>query len=511
MLCRRYTFGFDTYRRCNVLPLNGNCSSIAYVSSNAWHVSDFSTGTLVTVQNSFSGIGCIALSKNSLYIAVGYCGDNPNIVIYTLPDLTPFKTLSGGTSNRFSSLTFSQSDKYIASVGSSPDYTLTVWDWESECIMLRSKAFSQDVFNIAFSPLNDRHLVTSGIVHIKFWSMAKTFTGLKLDGKLGRFGAVELSDIYGFVQFPDGKVLCGSESGNLFLWEGALIKAVIKPNSSSNCHEGNVESLCLIYGEDSTPSVVVSAGQDGFIKAWDFDLIDQAYPEFGLEVFVTPLTSLEISNQRIHSLELLDKALLVTDTSGAVHKVLLQNNLPFDYETLFVCYSGPIIGGSWLNSSHVLCYGFDGKLIIFDCRDYCKPTTILSEQFHGNGSCLYSFAEHFSIPHLALIGTTNGIVRLVGASLGGFILFSALRPCKAAITDICVNHFDVSSTLSDVYVVTVSKDGVLWKYSLDIPNNVLTPVCMVSFSTFSINITEPPKLAAIKNGFLVTVGADFFN
>ena len=31
----------------------------------------------------------------------------------------------------------------LASVGSSPDYLLTVWDWKQEQMLLKSKAFSQ--------------------------------------------------------------------------------------------------------------------------------------------------------------------------------------------------------------------------------------------------------------------------------------------------------------------------------------------------------------------------------
>jgi hypothetical protein len=48
-----------------------------------------------------------------------------------------------------------------------------------------------------------------------------------MQGALGRFGAVELSDVAVFVELPDGKVLSGSEAGDLLLWEGGFIKAVI--------------------------------------------------------------------------------------------------------------------------------------------------------------------------------------------------------------------------------------------------------------------------------------------
>jgi len=36
--------------------------------------------------------------------------------------------------------------------------------------------------------------------------MAHTFTGLKLQGELGKFGKTEISDIEGYVELPDGKV-----------------------------------------------------------------------------------------------------------------------------------------------------------------------------------------------------------------------------------------------------------------------------------------------------------------
>lgn len=55
----------------------------------------------------------------------------------------------------------------IATVGSSPDYMLTVWDWKQEKIILRSKAFSQDVFKVTFSLENEEQLTTSGSGHIK--------------------------------------------------------------------------------------------------------------------------------------------------------------------------------------------------------------------------------------------------------------------------------------------------------------------------------------------------------
>lgn len=75
-------------------------------------------------------------------------------------------------------MAFNSSGDKIATLGSSPDYMLAVWDWEEELIVLRSKAFGQDVFRVSFSPTNDGILTTSGLGHIRFWKMAQTFTGL---------------------------------------------------------------------------------------------------------------------------------------------------------------------------------------------------------------------------------------------------------------------------------------------------------------------------------------------
>lgn len=122
---------------------------------------------------------------------------------------------------------FSTSGTKLASVGSYPDFQLTVWEWEEERVVLRSKAFSQEIYTVLFSEADEGFLTTSGTGHIRFWKMASTFTGLKLQGALGKFGKVELSDISGFAELPDKKVLSGTESGRLLLWDGNIIKCEI--------------------------------------------------------------------------------------------------------------------------------------------------------------------------------------------------------------------------------------------------------------------------------------------
>ena len=90
--------------------------------------------------------------------------------------------------------------------------------------------------------------------------MAKTFTGLKLQGQLGKFGKTEISDIEGYVELPDGKVLSGSEWGNLLLWDGGLIKVQIARKGRKPCHTGTIQQIVMDEGE------LMTIGSDGFIR-----------------------------------------------------------------------------------------------------------------------------------------------------------------------------------------------------------------------------------------------------
>ena len=129
---------------------------------------------------------------------------------------------------------------------------------------------SQDVYDVAFSPYQPGELVSSGTGHIRFWKMAETFTGTKLQGALGKFGKVDLSDVYACAEFPDGKVLSGSEPGQLLVWDGEFIKLIISQADGKPAHDGNIVT---VYKDENE---IVTAGVDGFIKIWDYTAINEA-------------------------------------------------------------------------------------------------------------------------------------------------------------------------------------------------------------------------------------------
>lgn len=153
-----------------------------------------------------------------------------------------------------------------------------------EKVILKAKAYSQDVYRASFSPYTDDILFTSGFMHIKFWKMAQTFTGLKLQGDIAKFGALEMSNVSGYHELPDGKVLSGTEQGNMILWEGNLVKAhlVLDEESKRPLHEGMIE--VILFEDDQ----FISAGHDGAIKWWSLAEIDAAEADEVLEVAIQP-------------------------------------------------------------------------------------------------------------------------------------------------------------------------------------------------------------------------------
>lgn len=90
--------------------------------------------------------------------------------------------------------------------------------------------------------------------------MADTYTGLKLQGHLGKFGKTKISDIEGYVELPDGKVVSGCEWGNMLVWDGGLIKVQITRKNNKTCHVGHIQQILLDEGE------MMTIGTDGYIR-----------------------------------------------------------------------------------------------------------------------------------------------------------------------------------------------------------------------------------------------------
>lgn len=96
------------------------------------------------------GIGCICLHPNGrTFVVAEQCRTRaPNAYVYNHlggSRAQLHRVLRNGTERGYSAAAFNKDGSMLATVGGTPDYMLTLWDWQEETVILRCKAFGQEV------------------------------------------------------------------------------------------------------------------------------------------------------------------------------------------------------------------------------------------------------------------------------------------------------------------------------------------------------------------------------
>ncbi|XP_054433278.1 cilia- and flagella-associated protein 44 [Pteronotus mesoamericanus] len=407
-----HSFGYDCKKRANLQLLDS--STIMYIAGNQLILLNLKTKEQMYLRSSSGrGIGVIGVHPDKTYFTVAEKGISPKIIIYEYPSLRPYRILRDGTDLGYAYMDFNYRGTLLASVGGNPDHTLTIWNWKEEQPILRTKAFSQEVFKVTFNPENDEQLTTSGSGHIKFWEMAQTFTGLKLQGSLGRFGKTTTTDIEGYMELPDGKVLSGSEWGNMLVWEAGLIKVELCRTGTKSCHQGSINQIMLDEGE------VITAGSDGCIRIWDFETIDTAdiIDETGL-LEIEPINELQVDkNVKLFSMikmnETGSNVWLAQDSSGAIWKLDLSfSNITQDPECLFSFHSGAIEALAVSPLTYLMATtGLDCSIRIYD---FASKTPLVHVKFKQGGTALAWVPRLVSYTGSQIVvGFEDGVVRVL--------------------------------------------------------------------------------------------------
>uniref|UniRef100_A0A8C1KAY5 Cilia- and flagella-associated protein 44 n=1 Tax=Cyprinus carpio TaxID=7962 RepID=A0A8C1KAY5_CYPCA len=468
----RHSFGYDCGRRGNLQLLDEH--TLAFIAGNLLILLDVHTKKQHYIRSSSGGgIGAIMTHPSKQYLAVAEKGHQPNIIIYEYPSLRPYRILRGC---EYSSVDFNRDGSLLASVGGAPDYMLTLWDWRQEQVTLCNKAFSQDVYRVTFSPDCVGQLTTSGTGHIRFWKMANTFTGLKLQGLLGSFGKTTVTDIEGYVELPDGKVVSGSEWGNMLLWEGGLIKVELCRKGGRTCHSGAIYQFNLDEGE------LMTIGSDGAVRSWNLETIDTADAVDDSGLFeIEPMNEIIIGrNVSLHSMvksSIPETSIwFAQDSNGCIWKLDLSfSNITQDPECLFSFHAGAIQGMDVSESSHLMATtALDSSVRVFDFLSK-KELTIC--RFKQGGTTLTWASDMVNTAGgLLVVGFDDGVVRLLelyntqslhmvaGRTRSGdaeLRLRQALKPHNAPVTAIAYERtgkiMATGSTDSTVFFFTVGE------------------------------------------------------
>lgn len=395
---------------------------------------------------------------------------------------------------------------------------LTIWDWEEERMGLHSKAFGQDIYKVAFSKDDSRRLTTSGTGHIRFWKMAATFTGLKLQGSIGKFGKIDLSDIEAFVELPDGKVVSGTETGALLLWEGNFIKCQFIQHGGSACHSGTITYL----GLDRKEQCVISASTDGYIRWWDFNTMDSAEvdSDHSMNFELLPIAEYYVGGTDKSGVQtMVDSGYVGTfryfvfqDTKGRLQCYKFNLSDGSEGNIIKLCDSvikvnelittkqegireiidttvsndfhwGGITGMDTCPVDHLAATcSTDGTV---RCVDYVKRKVIASKSFVSGATSLRWLPSslHKAGKYMA-VGYADGVVRILSLSQGSdgsytFVRRMAFKPHNAAITDLSFNE-------NGTVLATSGKDGIIFFmdcFDPDSRDGQWKPLRFVTFST----------------------------
>lgn len=243
--------------------------------------------------------------------------------------------------------------------------------------------------------------------------MSKTFTGLKLQGLIGRFGKTEICDIYGICPMPDEKVISGSEWGNVLVWEAGLVKLEVCRKNRRPCHNGPITQIFLMNNEE-----IMTVGTDGLICIWYWETVELSDPpENDRVVEIEPSHEFRIGNSNYNA-ELLkivnnDEDWYAQDGKGGIWWCdLSTNKRPLFPRQLFRCHAGEIVAMDTSSVSHFVCtLGVDGRLYIYN---YLERRLILHQQFLAPGrDLIWLNAAIDETAATLIIGFADGMVRIV--------------------------------------------------------------------------------------------------
>ena len=445
-----HSFGFNARKRNNLLYCEGD--TIMYAVGNILVILKASTMEQTFLHGlGGGGIGCLTMHPSGKIFAVGEICERPNVFIYEYPSLRLVKVLRNGTEAGYATLKFSPDGAHLATVGSYPDFMITVWQWQKEHVVLRSKAFSQEIFDVSFSPYLSGILTTCGTGHIRFWKMATTFTGLKLQGEIGKFGKVEISDIAGFIEFPDGKVLSGTETGDMLIWTSGQIKCTVSREGKKPCHDGMIETIRLTKDDN----IIVTSGMDGFVRYWDFSELDSAETEEGCDfIEVKPIKEVSIQGSQIKHIVYAEDHWLVQDQGGSLLKYSLQDR---STTKLLEFHSNSITAMATLPSSHhALTAGADGTVNLYDIR---KRKVVIRSSFNtGATSMLVLGPKADPTGRTVIVGFEDGVVRVLLRCQDTWKLIGAFKPHKKPIT--CL-----AASVDGKQLATVSQDSTVFFFT----------------------------------------------
>ncbi|XP_049825621.1 cilia- and flagella-associated protein 44 isoform X2 [Aethina tumida] len=511
-----FSYGYNCRKYCNLVI--ADVETAVWGSGNYVHFYNIESKEIWFKRSALGGgIGALKKNPNPEYphLAIAESGNRPIIILYEWPEMNIFAVLRGGTERSYSNLDYSDNGMLLVSQGGEPDYNITVWNWPKRRILLRCKSYVNDVFRVKFSPYDQGLLTSCGVAHIKFWKIARTFTGLKLKGEVGRFGKTEYSDIMGICQMPDGKVISGCSWGNMLVWDDGLIKLEVMRTQRKSCHTKPVVQINY-NGEE-----IWTVGMDGHVKVWWYETIDHADPpDDDRVVMVEPNLDFHAPGVMIMWLEKrnpsdpLNFEYIAQDGLGGLWKIDLNTEIePLPPLQLYNCHGGPIADiAACPYDQFFVSLGTEGKFFLYN---YVTRQRLFMYQFPANGRCMiWVPLEFHQYGDELIMGFDDGQLRVCILTLNGFYstlqVVQVIKPHNKPVIQISINR-------KGTILVSAGEDFTIFIFQLQninellllIPIGYMVTPDIVTHITWSIGVGEwtPEQayevLLGCKHGYMV--------
>ena len=488
-----HIFGMDTSIKQNVIPIRNNRSDdrsgvspkqVLYLAGKYIVKYNIESKERNYALNSDCDcFGCMTVKDDFIYF--GEVGIGSSILICNQSDLQVLGALKGGSDVGYSCLDISNDGSKLCSISRKPDHLLIVWDLEKMSILMKTKACGQDVYHVAFSPFESTGsiLTTSGKGHIKFWKMEETFTGLKLQGKFGKFGKTDVCNIESFLhlEHDSGRILSGSDSGYLYLWQDGFLKcsfvqeAADLSTSDEPCpiHKGGVNYLYY----DQENQKIVTAGADGYIKWWHYSsfVLAESLDECeSSRISLRPSRILLVGNGLSNIKHIVPIGLnnfIAYDRSGKVCNV----DLTKDESVLLWEFHGGNITCMECSPNETLCVtcGDDGSI---HCSNYYLRKSLSSKHFPLHCSQVAWCPKQVDTSERSfVVGFSNGSVKFLYLSKDRINTVLSFRPHKEKVTMITFNN-------KGSLLATGDETGIVFVFKcndIQSPKQIAEPICYI--------------------------------
>lgn len=264
--------GFDTRNNLHFLD---DANDIAFHTAGVGIIQNISSGTQSFYIHHTDDIICLTINQHPKFkniIASGQLGQPPCIHIWDAYSKETISILEGVHEKGVCSVDFSSSGRYLVSVGLGEKHRIAIWKWQEGMLMASVDGHTDRIFRVEFRPDSDQQLVSVGIKHVKFWSVA----GSQILGKKGILTAAgtggsicKMQTMLSLAFGNNNVTFTGTLSGDVYVWQGnTLQRLVVKAHTGPIfCMYTTLKDGLLLTGGKEYMST-----ENGPVKLWDQEM-----------------------------------------------------------------------------------------------------------------------------------------------------------------------------------------------------------------------------------------------